>query len=164
MERDRERCLEAGMDDDVTKPVRREALEAALKKWTAPAEPSPASAATPTTTDHELVENLRWMREEGGDEFVAELVASFLKKAPPLISALAEALATANSRQVGWVVHDLKGMSASLGATKLAEALRDLERKTHHGAIEGGSLDSIRQEFARLELLLAEPSHAGGVH
>jgi CheY-like chemotaxis protein len=44
MPADRERCLEAGMDDYITKPVRAQTLTATLERWTGPSVPAPDPA------------------------------------------------------------------------------------------------------------------------
>ena len=75
MQEDREACAAAGMDDYVAKPIRPDALAEALEK---------VRPLSRMTLDPAPLEELR---ELGGDDFVAELVDTFLADAPPLLAA-----------------------------------------------------------------------------
>jgi PAS domain S-box-containing protein len=158
MQGDLEKCLAAGMDDYVGKPVRREVLEPALKKW-APQTPTPAPKAA---VDPELGKTLEWMREEGGDEFVADLVTGFLQKARCQISDLDGALARGDLEKVKSITHDLRGSGATFGATKLAELVREIESRMSPDAFRAVTLDALRQEFERLEAVLADETAPRG--
>jgi HPt (histidine-containing phosphotransfer) domain-containing protein len=84
------------------------------------------------------------LRELGGDEFVGELVDTFLADAPALLSACRAA-------------HTLKSNGLTLGATGFAEACAELEELARGGDLAGaGSLaDRVESEYATLGDALA---------
>ena len=92
MKGDREKCLDAGMDDYVAKPVTPDALEAVLRKWVGgadarrpsarPAEP----AAQGELLDETIVQNLMSVDDDG--TLMDEIVATFLRIAPARLTAI----------------------------------------------------------------------------
>jgi HPt (histidine-containing phosphotransfer) domain-containing protein len=66
---------------------------------------------------------LEGLREIGGDEFVADLIETFLEDAPPLLSALHGS----DADEVRRAAHTLKSNGATFGATRLSELSRELE-------------------------------------
>jgi len=122
MQGDREKCLTAGMDDYVTKPVRTEELEAALARY------RPAPAVNPPVD----FEQLRDAADHDPGEMRA-LTALFLEQADELMPGLATALATGAANEVDKLAHKLAGSCASCGMVALLTALRELEQMGRSG-------------------------------
>lgn len=153
---DREKCLAAGMDDYISKPIDRDQLARVLGRWLAPvraqesrstpARPTAAAIATPPAPserspapviraepppaiDQDVFNDLQEVM--GGD--LAALVQSYLRDAPKHLRALQEAAARGDVAAMVAPAHTLKSSSANLGALKLAEIARLIE----HGARRG---------------------------
>jgi len=141
LKEDRERCIAAGMDAYLTKPVETSTLLEALEKAAGPsrqrsiapsaaATPAPAGAAAATpplpSKDDPQVAALR--RIVGGDEkLLHEVVRVFLEDSPAKLSALAVALAAQDASAVALAAHGLKGSAAALGARPAMDAAAHLE-------------------------------------
>jgi CheY-like chemotaxis protein/HPt (histidine-containing phosphotransfer) domain-containing protein len=134
---DQDRCLDAGMNSHLTKPITLPELRRALEPYlTAPAQPAePAEPADPVVPPvpvpadvlsraqlHELEEQLE------GRELVAMTVNMFLGELDGRRQAMATALATGGNDRLAAVAHTLKSSSALLGAQPLADACARVER------------------------------------
>jgi len=78
---------------------------------------------------------LEGLREIGGDEFVADLIETFLADAPQLLAALRGP----DADEVRRAAHTLKSNGATFGATRLSELCRELELLAKTGDISGAS-------------------------
>jgi HPt (histidine-containing phosphotransfer) domain-containing protein len=85
---------------------------------------------------------LEGLREMGGDEFVADLVATFLADAPPLLAALRGK----DVEEVRRAAHTLKSNGATFGATRFSELCRHLEEEA-----KGGDLAAAPELISRIE-------------
>jgi HPt (histidine-containing phosphotransfer) domain-containing protein len=94
-------------------------------------------------------ENFKSMAEP---PVLAELLDVYLSDAPGLIEQMRRALAGGDVAQVQRAAHSLKSNSASLGATRLAHASRELEMLARSGTLEGGALQLavIEAEYAQV--------------
>ncbi len=140
---DRERCLEAGMNDYVAKPIRPEELVAAIMR-----SPSPAGR-TPTTVDAVAgdgdgaaidVGTLRRFAETMGDDdpgFVQEMIDEFLADAPALVAAMRDGLATVDAEGVRRAAHTLKSNANTFGAHDLGTRCAALESQAKEGDLTG---------------------------
>jgi CheY-like chemotaxis protein len=135
MSGDREVCLAAGMDDYISKPMRRADLEEALgrigqSRADALAQPE-EPPQPPAAIDHEIIAALR--DNLGSDEEVALLIDVFCEQAEADLRAIRAAWPGAII-EVCRRAHRLKGSSLALGAASLAEASRSLEQRAGRGA------------------------------
>jgi HPt (histidine-containing phosphotransfer) domain-containing protein len=130
MKGDRERCIAAGMDDYISKPVRSELVDAVLERWVGidrPVAPLRSAARTAEPVD-QLIDaaRMRTFRQDYAD--VAEqLVDLFATSTPPLVAELREAVDREDAEEVRRAAHKLKGSCQNIGATFMATLCRALE-------------------------------------
>jgi HPt (histidine-containing phosphotransfer) domain-containing protein len=152
---DREACFAAGMDDYVAKPIRPDALAEALgrvrrvgRDATSPAERAD-TALDGAELDGAALESLR---ELGGDDFLAEVIDTFLADMETLLATLRRALAEGDAAEVRRMAHTLKSNGATLGATEFAELCRALEKQAKDGRLEDAPALVARIEVESLSL------------
>jgi two-component system sensor histidine kinase/response regulator len=152
MQGDREKAIEAGMDDYVSKPVKLEELERVLGRWgsgpRAGVYPQESSKTEPTdeTIEHLDRATLDNVRELGGPEMISELAEMFVEDTCKALQALEAASADGDADSVMRISHTLKGSSSNMGAMRMAEICAELERT---GASE--DLTHARELLERLE-------------
>jgi signal transduction histidine kinase/CheY-like chemotaxis protein/HPt (histidine-containing phosphotransfer) domain-containing protein len=163
---DRERCLAAGMDDYISKPLDRAALAQLLKKWLAvsqaqaspPAEPrtsiveaafaapqpaaapsadAPPGAPRPSAANGAIDASIIGdLLDTMGGEF-GDLVRVYLEDAPQRIAAIETAAASGDAAAQVAPAHTLKSSSANIGATALSELARGIEHAARAGVPTG---------------------------
>ena len=79
------------------------------------------------------------LREATGEDFVRELVQTFLDEAPTLLAALRAAIAPGDAAAFRRAAHSLKSNGNTFGATVLAAQARDLEHESLQGLREGAA-------------------------
>jgi signal transduction histidine kinase/DNA-binding response OmpR family regulator len=121
MQGDREKCLAAGMDDYIVKPVTLDRLSAALAKCQPRREPADGAAL-----DREVLDQIQ--EDLGGTAALRDVIQTFLGKTPAVLATLRDATARADADAIRRAAHSLKGTSALLGARTLAEQCAELER------------------------------------
>ena len=155
---DRERCMKAGMNDYLPKPVTQESLERLLAKWdlalSETGEHSPDEGEARSSEEGLDPEKVAELRELGGDSgpgWLESLLEHFMLDASGRVGKLREALAGGDARAFEEVAHALKGSCATLGVTPMraiAERLQAMGR--------AGSLAGAAPLIADLERAMAE--------
>jgi two-component system sensor histidine kinase/response regulator len=164
-----ERCLAAGMDDVVAKPLTSESLASLLTNWVPdgsvpsiaidPAEhPSSnrvnthVAETTRPALDPQTIARLDRLGAEAGEDLVRQLATLFTSDADTRVSALRHALATEDAAVVSREAHTLSGASVNIGATRLAQLADTLAADI---AKDIGTRD-LQHGWALLDLVEAE--------
>ena len=167
---DRQRCLAAGMDDYVAKPINHRELAAALERQLARAALAPAGAQASTPSAAAVaalpaldLEDLL-ARVEGDREILRELAQVFLRGLPGHLGRLEAFLAAEDQQAIIQEAHAFKGELANLSAKAASNMAREMELAAKAGDMErlGRSWQGLRQEIRRFREALGEEGLAAG--
>jgi CheY-like chemotaxis protein/HPt (histidine-containing phosphotransfer) domain-containing protein len=145
---DRERCLDAGMDDYVAKPIRAAQLVQAIDSLLS-SRAKVRSESHPPLALEEIFDRAEALERTGADlGLLRELAEVFLESSPGQLAAVRDALARRDVQALHRAAHSLKGSSAAIGARETSSAAERLEKMA-------GAGDLIQAEAACAALELA---------
>ncbi|MDX8378836.1 MAG: PAS domain S-box protein [Gallionella sp.] len=142
MSGDRERCLSAGMNDYIAKPINVEILYATIARW------------VPPSCECESVSRLdldRAIISMGGQDVYLTVLEKFVPNQGGAIFAIKDALAAPDKKKALRLAHTLKGIAAMIGALELSESVRQLE-----WAIQQDMQDQYIQRLAESASLMKQ--------
>lgn len=167
MQGDRDKCLNAGMDDYVSKPVQLVELRRAIEKWrpapgangSAPASNGKPETSVPhvpptavietgtVTTSSEPAVDVERLIEvtQKKPEKTRRLLTTFVTQADETSQKLPGAIQAGDAKEVRQLAHKLVGAASSLGMTAVVPALSQLEQMGDAGQLEGAN--EAYQEF-----------------
>jgi two-component system, sensor histidine kinase and response regulator len=185
LEGDRERCLRAGMDDYLTKPLSKRNLRAALLRWLVKSERvSPGQkaaqrvalakggarlpksgaerAAEPDCRGAAVIENaaldtIRALQKADSPSLLGTVINRYADDSPRLLEAMHQALSDDNPAGLRLAAHSLKSSSAYLGARNLVELCQEMESLGRDQVSAGAAqlLARIESEYAAAHQVLA---------
>ncbi len=139
-----EQCAEAGMDDYLSKPFSRQALEDRLRHWLTDEEaasPSAEVADAVSDIDEGTLLDLRQLSEDTGRDILGKALGHFLDETPETLARMEQALSDADADGLRQLAHGLKSASANLGLKAFSERCRELEHQARLGQLDG--LDAL---------------------
>jgi len=157
MQGDREKCLAAGMDDYIAKPVRLEDVRNIVERWgnaagkTQPeiagsgvvSKPTAEANCLPTTTntpDEPPVDMERLLEfTDGTKESLSELVTLYFSQTAEQLEKLDAAVSASDAAEVRRLAHSCAGASATCGMSRLVPMLRELERRGLEAKLSGAA-------------------------
>ena len=156
MAQDREQCLNAGMDDHLSKPFSMLTLQEMLDRWmphavsrqtAAAAEmAAQASAKAADVLDRQVLAQLSRVLTNGKPELLARVINLYLLESPKLIQKLKQAAGASDASEIARTAHSLKSSSANVGAKVLSRYCEDIEASARRADTE-----EARRIFAKIE-------------
>ena len=158
---DRQACLDAGMNDFLTKPVLAAGLMATIERWTrrrAPASRPAAAAdaglpdvASPAVFDRRLLAELPMVADGSQPDYADEVLDLYMNSLPGTLVAVRQAIARDDRRTLQRNAHTLKSASASVGALAVAAAAARIEQALRGGVAPAADMaEQLQHEIERL--------------
>ena len=148
---ERERCLEAGMDDYVSKPLRAKPLTEAMNRIQVLAETKEDAEAPPWSAEDESTakDSIQQLAEELSVEDTIELVENWLKDTPERILDLEKLVTGEDQAALRRTAHSLKGSSSLFGLTYFHTLCRELEQLAENNlrANQPALIAQLKQAF-----------------
>jgi PAS domain S-box-containing protein len=162
MRGDRERCLEAGMDDYVSKPIDAAELFAVLRRWLPPIDKGSAineeepTSTTTALTDFYVTERLNLFEQEFSAAMVVRLIDKFLPDTAQRLIDLRTAVEAVDAQAVARAAHGLKGSYGNIGSQEAAGVCLQLEQEARSGSVREAEdrLGRLEEGFPQLTWLL----------
>jgi PAS domain S-box-containing protein len=177
LKEDRDRCIACGMDDYLSKPIRKEDLAQKLGAWEkklfaqnaiASSGSIPSETITTVITDNvnatSPVQNLSKSESlplidwtyidsiaDGSEEFKAEIMQTFFESTSESLAQLELAIAENNYHEIARVAHSIKGASSNLGMISLAAIANDLQHIGHDHNVE-----DTQEMFKKMQSLFSQ--------
>ncbi len=152
---DKEKCLAAGMDDYVSKPIRQSDLAAAIDRWSARGEvvvsETPRATSSSLLVDEAIMEDLQQLADDDNPDIVAQLVGMFLQDFPAGLERIKIAVSAGDPEMLRKTAHLLKGSCKQLGLTAMVTLCQHVETCTESNTQEG-----IERSVADLETTFRE--------
>lgn len=161
MQGDREKCMQAGMNEYISKPVSPQVLAVLLEKllpqWSCRGKSQKAQGAG---TGEKPVWDRDGLKERlmGDDDLLKKVAAAFLEDIPKQFHDLRDHFHQGNIREVGCTAHTIKGVSATVGGETLREKAFEMEQAARTGDLEaaGALMAGLEQRAEQLKEAIVE--------
>jgi signal transduction histidine kinase/CheY-like chemotaxis protein/HPt (histidine-containing phosphotransfer) domain-containing protein len=164
MKGDRELCLEAGMDDYISKPVVPRALAETLERWLEraqkqpPVDVAPGGEISPSAGPPVFDRQAFFTRLMGDEDLVKDIIAGFLKDMPKQLQSLKSHIDRRDAGAAGKQAHTIKGAAANAGGMALSAVAGEMEKAGKAGQLEeiAALMPELKRQFNRLRTRMRE--------
>jgi CheY-like chemotaxis protein/HPt (histidine-containing phosphotransfer) domain-containing protein len=160
LEGEREKCLSAGMDDYLSKPVKIDTLRQMLERWSVstdekkgglPDEPRKFSAEDPQQfVDLSILEGFRNFQKPGQPDLIDKLIDLFVEDTTGRFLVLKQAAIDRRAAAIKSEAHNIKGAAGNIGARQMAELCKELEQKASQNDEAKILISRLEQEFKQV--------------
>ena len=156
MQRDRDACIDAGMDDYLPKPIKLGDLAAALERFRRDRDESDLDIV-----GREALGSFRALEAESGQNVLAGLIEVFLENTPLVILAAKLAASARDCPRVAREIHLLKGSCANFGAARMRAVCEEIEASARAGEIDrvGELIAEVEREYGCVQAALEGELH-----
>lgn len=153
---DREKCIAAGMDDYISKPVKSEDLARVLKRVFAGSLDDQEAASCVAEEVSPPVDMARLHEAMGNELF--DILDIYLVQMSQNLEKLTAAIEAGNAGEIDLIAHNCAGTSANCGMVAVVQPLRKLERMGRAGYLDGAEAlgRQVFSEFERVKVFLQE--------
>ncbi|MEO7162021.1 MAG: response regulator, partial [Bdellovibrionia bacterium] len=152
---DKERCLSAGMNDYISKPVKNDELFAVLSRWLLAEKVelvvTDQTNASADIIDHAVIDELLSLNENGDRSLLEELIGMWLARTPVVMELLKGALLSNDLQKIAAESHQLKSTSGHLGAMRISKLAGQIE-----GAALATGVSDLKKLVPQLEAAVQE--------
>ncbi|MFA5834932.1 MAG: PAS domain S-box protein [Bacteroidota bacterium] len=153
---DRERCLQAGMNDYLSKPIKQNDLQSMIEKWLLQVGKSKENAVEqPAAPETSLIDNTRIQEilELGERELVVELMTIYLQDSEAALSEIESAITLNDSKILRESSHKLKGSSANLGINTIYSICAQIEQFAKNNDVSAAALllSELKDNFSTVK-------------
>ncbi len=164
MKRDREKCLEAGMDGYVSKPINSDELYLAVEEAAYPEQAHsrsrPEKPSSSATAQEDMIQEAASMLKAlgGNKKLLGEMVELLQEEASRDLVQLQKLLAKQDSSNAALVAHGLKGQLGNLGMEKAFTMVKDMEMSLQAKNLKEASfyLEKLQEELKKLEIFFEQ--------
>ncbi len=162
---EREKCLAAGMNDYITKPIRDEELSRVIKRWVTHSEASISNlsidkdalkAFVAGSDEASVLQRIHEFRKDFGDDLAGELIDLFVSDMQQHLKRMRQFIEEENVTAVAREAHGLKGSCLNVCAMQLANLCVQLEQHRDAFAVPEAlaTLDRLEENFNQLQIIL----------
>jgi DNA-binding response OmpR family regulator len=154
MAQDREECLNAGMDDHLSKPFSSQTLQGMLERWM----PARSGAAL----DRSRLEQLGEVLTNGKPELLARVIDLYLLESSKIVQRLLHAAQAGDAAELASAAHSLRSCSANVGAQAVSDQCAAIEAAARRADLEQARsiVASLHAEYGRVRTALAAQTEA----
>jgi len=159
---EKEKCLQAGMDDFLAKPFQQKELAAKIANWLSPdargadSGGPPGQVSAPAVND--VTTGLKQLEDDYGKEMVLKIVKMFTPDAESRIERISGAISNADFKALEEAAHGLKSGAANIGAKEMARLAEQLERQGEEGSLGDAEkmLKKLVESWTEVRRVIAE--------
>ena len=164
MQGDKEKCIEAGMDDYIGKPVRVEELQATLQKWgmiiydekNARLAEDESKYEAAKYVDESKIDLIQDIKSTEDLNFFVELLDIYINDLPLSIARIKNAVLQKDKNQIRFYVHKLKGSSLTFGIHAISDKCIKIEEAVKYDMDNPHIIDLVEELIAKFEIVIKE--------
>jgi PAS domain S-box-containing protein len=158
LEGDRQRCLEAGCSDYLTKPFELKDLVATLKRLL-PRDKTAKEGPRETAAEADVIDAATLKEIYDRPEIICEIMDAFLQEAPQTVERISDAVRRRDAEDLRRWAHKLKGSALTVAAKALAEASLRLEKTAEEGRVGAlaAGLSDLETQWIRVRAFVTQP-------